>query len=196
MTGSGDGVSRNEAKLLAGARSVNHRTEQGQGFVGHPSLACADIDGRSHVVIAGGGSERAVHVRDLTDGTERAVLRCGTGGVRALDCTVIDGSPHVVMCGAGVEVWDLARGVRRAVLTGHRSKAGRVSCLWVDGRPMAFTTGDDSTVRLWDLQPNELVETITLPLAGWNVAAAGSRLVVTMSDEVAVFAQESEQEPE
>ncbi|WP_280344903.1 caspase family protein [Nocardia abscessus] len=154
------------------------------------AMACADIDGRPHVVIAGGGGEPAVRVRDLTDGAERAVLRCGIGGVWALDHTVIDGSPHVVVCGAGVEVWDLARGIQRAVLTDHRSGGG-VSCTQIDGRPMAFTTGEDNTVRQWDLQTNELVETITLPLPGSSVAAAVSGLVVTMFDEVVVFAREA-----
>jgi WD40 repeat protein len=153
-------------------------------------LACAHVDGRPHAFVAGGGNHRTVHVVDLTDGTKPTPLICSSGGVSTLACTDIGGSPHLLMCGAGLEVWDLARGVQRAALT-PEGRVYDVSCAPVDGRPFAVTTGEGRTVQLWDLETNELVESITLPLDGKSVASTGAEIVVAMADEVVVFVRET-----
>ncbi|MBR8641805.1 caspase family protein [Streptomyces tuirus] len=156
----------------------------------HYGLACADIDGRPHVLVAGGVREREVHVRDLTDDTAQTVLACDMAGVTALACTDIAGTPHAVLCGNGIEVWNLARGTRRATLARHPDRVSAVACARVDGRPFAFTTRSDRTVRMWDLETNEPVETITLPMAGGSIAVTGDALVVTMSEEVVVLTRQ------
>lgn len=128
-----------------------------------------------------------MHVRDLTDGSLRGILSSGTGGVSALAGTRLSGRAHVVMCGDGIEVWDLAERTRRAVLTGHTAWIYAVACARVEGRAHAFTTGADRTVRVWDLESNELVDSIALPLPGYAIAATASRILVGMDDDIVMF---------
>ncbi|CCK24406.1 hypothetical protein BN159_8478 [Streptomyces davaonensis JCM 4913] len=156
------------------------------------AVICADLDARPHAVLAWGGDHNAVHIRDLTDGSPRGVLSCDMSGVVALATTRIAGRTHAVACGEGVEVWDLTQRTRRAVLTGHTGWVSAVACACIEGRPHAFTTGADRTIRVWDLETNELVSTIALPLPGHAISATPSDILVGMDDDIAVFTRHNE----
>ncbi|MGA5652655.1 caspase family protein [Streptomyces seoulensis] len=124
-------------------------------FTGHNTcvnaIASTIVDGRPHVVTADRGA--AIRVRDLADGTVRAVLTGHSDYVNAVACTTIEGRPHAVTAGHDetVRVWDLTDGTLRAVLTGHTGPVNAVARTTIDNRPYAVTASDDETVRVWDL---------------------------------------------
>jgi WD40 repeat protein len=91
---------------------------------------------------------------------EGALSRCGTlrlwhppeeeerfpPGVRAA-CFSPDARRLVTAAGGKARVWDLEDGRELTVLSGHR---GRVNAVLYVSATRIVTTGDDSTVRLWD----------------------------------------------
>lgn len=63
-----------------------------------------------------------------------------------------------------------------------------VACTVVDGRPHAVT-GDDNTLRIWDLGLYRVVETIALPLPPDAMAVSGDDIVIGMRNEVVVLTE-------
>ncbi|MFD5415433.1 hypothetical protein [Streptomyces nojiriensis] len=53
----------------------------------------------------------------------------------------------------------------RDTLTGHNGSVRAVACAELDGRPIAVTTGEDSTVRVWDLATGQAIGE---PLTSYN----------------------------
>ncbi|MFG2801142.1 hypothetical protein [Streptomyces pseudovenezuelae] len=178
--------SRPERVLRCG-RPSRHEYDPGRSAC---AVVCTELDARPHVAVAWGGHDPEVHLMDLTDGETCEVLHCTTGGVSVLALAHIMNQPHVVACGDGVEVWNLADRTRRAVLPGHTARVYAAACADLDGRPFAFTTGADRTVRVWDLLSNEAAGRITLPLRGHAITATPTRILVGIDDDIVMFTRQ------
>ena len=77
------------------------------------------------------------------------------GGVR---CIAVDPANDWFATGANdsrINVWDVAKGNLRLVLTGHKEavRGLAVSCL----SPYMFSCSDDHTVKCWDLERNQII---------------------------------------
>jgi WD40 repeat protein len=78
----------------------------------------------------------------------------------------------------------------RATLTGHENSVNAVACCEVDGEPVAVTTSDDHTARVWNLTTGALRNTL-IAHDGWVTAVVctkvdGAAVAVTISrDETA-----------
>ena len=145
-------------------------------FRGVFSLAFSP-DGR---MLAAGTHSATIILYSLTTGKEMAVLHAD-GDVNAL---VFGKDGHKLISGDGggnVIIWNVARHVRQATLTGHTAAVDSLA-LSPDGKTVA-SGGDDGKVVLWDLNGTNHIALASLPQAagpavfspnGHLLAAAGT----------------------
>ena len=142
-------------------------TPVGRALTGHRgtvhALTTAQLDTGPVVVTA--GVDRTVRVTDLTTGAPAGRLLVGhTGAVAAVAVAQLGGRPTAVTAGAdAVRLWDLTTAARLdpPLTADHGPDPGSVVAVatstWVDGRPVAVTTGTDRHISAWDLTSRALV---------------------------------------
>uniref|UniRef100_UPI003F490C15 WD40 repeat domain-containing protein n=1 Tax=Streptomyces chartreusis TaxID=1969 RepID=UPI003F490C15 len=163
VTGSGDGSVRTWD--LATRQQLGMFKVHRNSYDDITSMAAAEVNGQSYVLISTIEDEGAPGLWDLSTGRRIGGLYAtGWPGsisrVLAVSTSVIDNRPiAVTSCeNRRVQVWDLTTmcPVTRLVTApvGRVLAAGTVV---VDGRPLVVTGGEDTTVRLWDLTTGEQV---------------------------------------
>ncbi|MFE3858788.1 WD40 repeat domain-containing protein [Streptomyces griseorubiginosus] len=84
-------------------------------------------------------------------------------------------------------MWDLEAGTERAVLTGHTGWVFAVAVAQIDGRSHAITTGDDGTVRVWDLISARLTSVTYIPLGGTVLVVHDNTVILGMASELLIL---------
>ncbi|PKT71722.1 hypothetical protein CW362_17510 [Streptomyces populi] len=140
LTGSDDAALR-LWRLTGKGRRVTATVHTGHHWV--RALAGTVLDGRPHALTAG-GSDTAVQVWDLTDGTLRSTLQGHPSGVLAVACaTWNDRTDAITSDGSGaVHVWDLAP----ARLREKVALPARAQCVTAAGQALVIGMGDDVVV--------------------------------------------------
>ncbi|MGW7362014.1 protein kinase domain-containing protein [Streptomyces sp. NPDC054841] len=130
-------------------------------------------------------SRHAVRTRLRTAWSPRT-MSASAGAVYALDLT--DDGRHALVGGSdgSVGLWDVRRGARTRLFTGHQH-AVRSVCLSADAR-RALSAGQDGTVRLWDVASGEcrrvlhMYEYLPSPSVPVRLSADGRSAVVGGGD--------------
>jgi WD40 repeat protein/tetratricopeptide (TPR) repeat protein len=165
-------------------------------------VATALLDGRA-VAVTGDGTG-TVLVWDLATGARVGEIMAVEPNpdsddeeefLDAVATAVVEDRPVVVTLSNDdtsgmLQVWDLATMAPGGEpLTMHESGAVSLTTAVLDGRPVAITGGEDSTVRVWDLTTREQVgprTQFTGPVTALATAPDG-RLVVAYGSEVTVL---------
>ncbi|MFH8560027.1 hypothetical protein [Streptomyces sp. NPDC017988] len=174
---------------------------------GNPSgahtVACAQVEGVPVAVV--GFGNKVVRLWNLETGRPYSPpLKKHEGMVVAAACTTVDGRPVAVTgssdgaysgsVDAKAHVWDIA--TQRPYgepLSGHTGWVVAAACTKVDGRSVAFTGGQDGTLRMWDMERGECLQTLTLPGVVNHIAVAGDgRLAIGSEGELIVMERPEE----
>ncbi|WP_405813785.1 MULTISPECIES: hypothetical protein [unclassified Streptomyces] len=126
----------------------------GQPLTGHTrsvrAVAVALLEGR--LVAVTGSDDQTVRVWDVAEGRPLGQPLTGQSGVvSGVFTACVDGRPVAVThCSEKerVQIWDLLADPHRA---GHTAAVCAVAVADLDEGPVAVTSGEDGTVRVWDL---------------------------------------------
>lgn len=152
-----------------------------EGRLVHPHVADGPVAGIGRLVV---GGERMTLVSGQRD---RWLL--GSHGRIRVDLDAPEERHGIVVVGNELVRVRVVDGEVRGnhVLLGQHPGGAVVACARVDGRPTAFTGGDDGVVRVWDLVDLREVASLVVGRPVWRLAVAGSRLLVGVGGELIAF---------
>nr|WP_042197479.1 WD40 repeat domain-containing protein [Kibdelosporangium sp. MJ126-NF4] len=152
---------RNGAKDLAGALSDSLRPVWHVDLPATRNAPKPSQDAPMVVVTEGGPT---VEIYRLGETPTLAYSYHHVSSIRCVAMVRHSGETEI-LCGGNdhsIAVWPLRRlSVPRLILKGHRGPVRCMTSTMIDGKPIAVTGAEDRTVRLWDLQTGELIDTIT-----------------------------------
>jgi WD40 repeat protein len=178
--------------LLAVSAADDERTARVWDLAGRPlagkpvpgrtgtvtQLAAATANGREIIIAT--GYDRVIRIWDGDTGEMLHEMITGDTPVKDIAVVTIHGRSVLIIqnvADSTTALWDL--GTRQPVgfLAGHERNVNRVAATTVNGRPVAVTTGDDKTVRVWDLDTQTQIGE---PLTG-HTSRAGPVATATLS---------------
>lgn len=115
-------------------------------------LAAASANGREVIISA--GYDRVIRIWDGDTGELLHDMITGNTPVKDLAVVTIDGRSVLIIqniVNSTTALWDLGTRQPIGFLAGHEEIVNRVAATMINGRPVAVTTSDDKTVRVWDL---------------------------------------------
>jgi WD40 repeat protein len=126
------------------------------------TVACEQIAGRPIAIL---NSHRERRVLDVLDGQ---IINVGRIDDNLLDVKSTSPSSLIVTQGSLMKVHGGGSGTLTleseipfdSLLGRHHGAVTAVTCAYLDGRPTAFSGGQDGTVRVWDLLDKQLLDVI------------------------------------
>jgi hypothetical protein len=129
------------------------------------AITCAQIVGRTVAILADNrGGNRVI---DLLSGAAISSDHIGDGmlNVRptlASALIVVGGLLLEVRGGEGGTITVVQDKSTNLMLGQHDGGVTAIACAYLDGRPVAFTGGEDGIVRVWDLLDRKLLDAIAV----------------------------------
>jgi WD40 repeat protein len=116
-------------------------------------LAAATANGREIIVAA--GYDRVIRIWDGDTGEMLRDMITGDTPVKDIAMATVHGRSVLIIQNVADStpgLWDLGTRQPIGFLAGHEEHVNGVAATTVNGRPVAVTTSDDKTVRVWDLE--------------------------------------------
>jgi WD40 repeat protein len=115
-------------------------------------LAASTANGREIIIAA--GYDRVIRIWDGDTGEMLHDMITGDTPVKDIAMATIHGRSVLIIqnvASSTPALWDLGTRQPIGFLAGHEENVNGVAATTVNGRPVAVTTSDDRTVRVWDL---------------------------------------------
>ena len=117
-------------------------------------VLCAKFSADGTQIISGGRDDHALKVWDVRKRQLEKTILGHRGSVTRI-CLSADGQRAFTACGDGlVRIWHLPTGIQKLSLAGHQGAVWGLDVFEKGGVPQRMvSSGDDGTVRIWDLNP-------------------------------------------
>ena len=128
---------------------------------GHARAVSSVVFSQNGRTLASGSSDGTVQIWDVASAKSLSQLKIGAR-VNGLDLSP-DGSRLAVTCGLGADVYNVETNSKICHCAGHRGEVLAVSFISSGGR--LLTASADRTLRIWNSQNGQLVQSIERPAA-------------------------------